>query len=88
MPMLLIGPAMDNPNAPIIEAASWIPLFTPFLLLVRAPAGLGWTEIAGMGAMMLVTVVILLLLAARVFQAGVANQLSMSSLFRRRARKH
>ena len=87
MPMLLIGPAMDNPNAPIIEAASWIPLFTPFLLLVRAPAGLGWMEIAGMGAMMLVTVAILLLLAARVFQAGIVNQLSMSSLFGRRARK-
>ena len=51
------------------------------------PADVGWGEIAGMGAMMLVTVVILLLLAARVFQAGIVNQLSMSSLFGRRARK-
>ncbi len=84
LPMLLIGPALDNPNAPIIEAASWIPIFTPFLLLIRAPAGLGWGEIAGMGAMMAITIALLLLAAARVFRAGVANQLSVSSLFGRK----
>ncbi|MEJ0059783.1 MAG: ABC transporter permease [Terricaulis sp.] len=39
MPMMLIAPAIDNPNAPIIVGASWFPLFTPFLLLVRAPSG-------------------------------------------------
>jgi ABC-2 type transport system permease protein len=79
MPMMLITPALDNPNAPIIETASWIPLFTPFLLLVRAPSGLSWIEIAGMGAMMLATVALLLFLAARVFKAGVVDQVSMSS---------
>ncbi len=87
MPMLLIGPAMDNPNAPIIEAGSWIPIFTPFLLLIRAPAGLGWMDIAGMGALMAVSVVVLLGLAARVFEAGVVNQLSLSSLFGHKAPK-
>ncbi|MBS0386556.1 MAG: ABC transporter permease, partial [Proteobacteria bacterium] len=45
IPMMLIAPALDNPNAPIIEAASWAPPFTPFLLLMRAPAGLSWVEI-------------------------------------------
>src|SRR3546814_6872194 len=43
--------------------SSWIPLFTPFLLLIRAPAGLGWMEIAGQGALMLLAVVIVLFLA-------------------------
>ena len=86
MPMMLITPALDNPNAPIIESASWVPLFTPFLLLVRAPSGLDWIEIAGMGAMMLASVALILLLAARVFKAGVVNQISMSTLFRRKAR--
>jgi ABC-2 type transport system permease protein len=81
MPMMLITPALDNPNAPIIETASWIPLFTPFLLLIRAPAGLSWIEIAGQGALMLVAVVIVLFLASRLFKAGVVNQLSMSTLF-------
>lgn len=85
MPMLLIGPALDNPNSPIIESASWVPLFTPFLLLIRAPSGLAWTEIAAQCALMLATVVVLLFLAARVFRAGVVNQVSLSQLFGRKA---
>jgi ABC-2 type transport system permease protein len=86
VPMLLLMPALDNPNAPIIEAASWVPLFTPFLLLMRAPAGLSWIEIAGQGALMLATVVIILLLAAQVFHAGVVNQISLASLFGRKSK--
>jgi len=87
MPMMLLTPALDNPNAPIIEAASWFPLFTPFLLLIRAPSGLSWIEIAGQGALMLAAVMIVLWLASRVFRAGVVNQLSMSNLFGRKAAK-
>ncbi|HRP09561.1 MAG TPA: ABC transporter permease [Terricaulis sp.] len=79
VPMVMITPALDNPNAPIIEAASWVPLFTPFLLLIRAPSGLDWIEIAGMGALMAGAAVIILLLAARVFKAGVVDQVSMAS---------
>ncbi|MGE0742542.1 MAG: ABC transporter permease [Hyphomonadaceae bacterium] len=79
VPMMLVMPALDNPNAPIIEAASWVPLFTPFLLLMRAPAGLSWIEIAGQGAVMIAAVTIILLLAAQIFRAGVVNQLSLSS---------
>ena len=85
LPMVLITPAIDNPNAPIITAASWFPLFTPFLLLVRAPAGLSWLEIAGMAALMAITVVVILMLAARIFRAGVVDQASFASW---RARKN
>jgi ABC-2 type transport system permease protein len=86
MPMMLITPALDNPNAPIIEMASWVPIFTPFLLLIRAPSGLAWTEIAGMAGVMLIAVIVILLLAAQIFRAGVVNQLSVSSLFGRKAK--
>lgn len=79
VPMMLITPAIDNPNAPIIESASWVPLFTPFLLLVRAPSGLDWSDILGMGAMMAVTAMLVLWLASRVFKAGVVDQVSIAS---------
>lgn len=84
VPMMLVAPALDNPNAPIIEAASWVPLFTPFLLLIRAPSGLDWIEIAGQGALMLAAVVVVLWLAARVFKAGVVDQVSLSSWRRKK----
>ncbi|PZO54820.1 MAG: hypothetical protein DCF16_04380 [Alphaproteobacteria bacterium] len=86
IPMMLITPALDNPNAPLVETASWIPIFTPFLLLVRAPSGLSWLEIAGMATLMGVTVVVILFLAARVFRAGVVDQVSMSSWRGRKAK--
>jgi len=79
IPMMLVMPALDNPNAPIIEAASWVPIFTPFLMLMRAPAGLSWVEIAGQGALMVVAVIVVLWLASRVFKAGVVDQVSMAN---------
>ncbi len=86
IPIMIVTPALDNPNAPVVEAASWFPLFTPFLLLIRAPTGLSWWEIAGMGAMMFVTVSVILVLAARVFKAGVVDQVSLSSWRERKAK--
>lgn len=80
IPMMLVMPALDNPNAPIIQAASWVPLFTPFLMLMRAPAGLGWIEIAGQGALMVLAVIVVLWLASLVFKAGVVDQVSMANL--------
>jgi len=85
LPMMLIAPALDNPNAPVIEAASWVPLFTPFMLLIRAPSDLSWIEIAGMGALMVVFATLVLVLAARVFHAGVVDQLSLTSWRRKKA---
>lgn len=87
MPMMLITPALDNPNAPIIETASWIPIFTPFLLLIRAPSGLSWVEIAGQGGLMVLTVIVILFLASRIFKAGVVDQVSLSSWRGRKAPK-
>lgn len=86
MPMMLITPALDNPNAPIIETASWIPIFTPFLMLIRAPSGLSWIEIAGQGGLMILTVIVILFLAAQIFKAGVVNQVSLSSWLGRKSK--
>lgn len=77
-PMTLLAPALDNPNSPIVADASWFPLFTPFLLIVRAPTGLSWLEIGGMALLMALTIVIVIRLAARVFHAGVINQASVA----------
>jgi len=84
LPIMLLAPALDNPNSPIITAASWFPLFTPFIILIRAPSDLSWTEIAGMTGLVALTIVIVLFLAARVFHAGVVNQASIGTMFKRK----
>jgi len=83
LPILLVAPAFQNPNAPLIVGASWFPLFTPFVMMMRAPAGLSPAEIAGTFALLAATVAVALSLAARVFHAGVVNQANAASLRRR-----
>ena len=83
VPLLLIGPAFANPKAPIIEAAAWIPLFAPFVLLLRAPAGLSFAEIAGPMLVLGVSIIVVLTFAGRVFEAGISQQFSFSDLKRK-----
>lgn len=87
LPILFLMPALQNPNAPLVVGASWFPLFTPFLMMMRAPAGLApfdfWGPVLVLGA----TVALVLLGAARVFHAGVVNQASVASIRARLFRK-
>lgn len=83
LPILFLIPAFQNPNAPLVVGASWFPLFTPFLMMMRAPAGLGPVEFFGPVLLLVVTVALVLVVAARVFHAGVVNQASAASLRRR-----
>lgn len=77
-PLLLIGPAIQNPETPVILGASWIPLFTPFLLIMRAGAGhLSFLEAAFPLALTALTAFLVLWGAGRVFQAGASGRLSI-----------
>jgi ABC-2 type transport system permease protein len=82
-PVLLLGPAFENPNAPLVAAAAWIPPFTPFVTMMRAPAGAPWIELAGPMALMAVTLVAVLMGAARVFRAGLVERADASALRRK-----
>lgn len=79
-PVLLIGPAFSNPDSPLIVGLSWVPLFSPFLLIVRAGGGMDLAEALPPLALTAATVVIVLLLAGRVFGAGATGQLSMDDV--------
>ncbi len=81
-PILLLAPAFLNPHSPLVAGAAWIPPFTPFLMIMRAPAGLAWYELAGPLALMVLTLIVVLWGAARVFHAGVDGQADAASLRR------
>jgi ABC-2 type transport system permease protein len=82
-PILLLAPAFDNPNSPLVAGAAWIPFFTPFIMMMRAPIGLPLTEIVGPVLLMMATVVVVLWLASRLFHAGVVDRADASTLRRR-----
>lgn len=81
-PIMLLVPALQNPDAPLVVAASWFPLFTPFVLMMRAASGLAWWEAAAPLALTALTALVILLAAGRVFRAGATSQLSIAELRR------
>jgi ABC-2 type transport system permease protein len=81
-PILLVGPAIDNPNSPVVAMASWAPLFAPFVLMMRAPSDLAPIEIVGPALVMAIFTLFVLVAAARLFRAGAVDQLSAAAFKR------
>jgi ABC-type Na+ efflux pump permease subunit len=55
VPILFMSLAIRDPGSPLLQILSWIPPFTPFLMLARAGSEVAWWEIAGTLLLMLVT---------------------------------
>lgn len=61
---------VQQPNGVFPAIMSWIPLYTPFAMLARLGAGVGFMEVLGTGLMLTVFVAIETLLLGRLFQAS------------------
>lgn len=73
LPMLGIVFALEDPSSPIVAAASWIPLFTPFLLILRIPTEPPLWEVVAQIGLMALTAAIILWLATKVYRAGAVH---------------
>lgn len=80
LPMLGILAAANDPSSPLLSIASWIPLFTPFLLIIRMPHDPPlWEVLAQLGIMALTTVFVLWI-ATKVYRAGAVNGAGVNDL--------
>jgi ABC-2 type transport system permease protein len=70
VPILFMTLAIRDPGSPLLQALSWIPPFTPFLMLARAGSEVPVWEIVGTLALMLVTTAAVVQLSGRAFRAG------------------
>lgn len=78
MPMFMIMLAFKDPTSPIVEAVSWVPIFTPFLLILRMPNDPSiWVVIAQIG-LMAVTAFVILWLSTKVYRAGAVHGAGVS----------
>ncbi|WP_084420531.1 ABC transporter permease [Henriciella litoralis] len=73
VPLFMITVAISDAESPILSIMSWIPFFTPFLLILRIPTGLPFLEIAGLLILMIVASLTVLWLASRVYRAGAVH---------------
>ncbi len=69
-PVVGIMAAMDNPSSGFVTTMTWIPIFTPFMMLARLPSNPPLWEIAAAVALMIGAALTVLFLAARVFRVG------------------
>lgn len=77
VPMIFMSVAIRRPDAPMVQALSWFPPFTPFLMTARAAAGLPWYELAGTLLLMIVTAAGVVWLSARAFRAGALSTVKL-----------
>ena len=70
IPIVFMTQAIRRPDSALLEALSWIPPFTPFLMTARAAGQPPLWEVIGTGLLMLATVGVVVWAAGRAFRAG------------------
>jgi ABC-2 type transport system permease protein len=70
IPIIFMGQAVTRPDAPLLQALSWVPPFTPFLMAARAASGPPLWQVAGTAALMFATTALELYVAGRAFRTG------------------
>jgi ABC-2 type transport system permease protein len=70
IPMVFLSQSIAHPDAPLLQALSWVPPFTPFLMAARAASGPPLWQVLGTGALLIVVTGLELLVASRAFRAG------------------
>jgi ABC-2 type transport system permease protein len=72
VPVFLIGPAVEDPNAGLIVTLSYVPFFAPVLMMMRLGAGAaGWFETSIALCLMAATTAAAAWVGGRVFRTGI-----------------
>lgn len=78
VPILVMQMALQTPDAPVVKILSWVPFFTPFLMLARMHSAPPMIEIVGTMAGMFVTALFMVWVAGRAFRAGALSDIKLS----------
>jgi ABC-2 type transport system permease protein len=70
IPFIFMVQAAIRPETPQIQALSWFPPFTPFLMAARAASGPPMWQVAGTAALMFAVTTLELYVAGRAFRTG------------------
>jgi ABC-2 type transport system permease protein len=81
-PMLMLPVIIRAPDAPLVTVMSWVPLYTPFLMMMRLYSEPPLYEVIGTTLLLIVTTVAILWGAGGVFRAGVIGRASPESVKR------
>lgn len=80
LPMLIIVFSINALDSMVIQIGSWVPLWTPFVMMARLPTDPPFWELAVACALMVVTTVVVLWGAAAVFRQGALGHANADSV--------
>ncbi|WP_339744044.1 ABC transporter permease [uncultured Maricaulis sp.] len=80
VPLFLVMVAADSPDSPIIVIASWVPLWTPFIMLARLPQDPALFDIIGTTLVMVATAAGVIWGAGVMFRMGALNQANQDTV--------
>ncbi|MGZ9114657.1 MAG: ABC transporter permease, partial [Brevundimonas sp.] len=70
--------ALQTPDAPMVRIMSWIPFFTPFLMIARMPSDPPLIEVLGAMGGMFAFALLMVWIAGRAFRAGALSDVKLS----------
>jgi ABC-2 type transport system permease protein len=70
LPIVFMTQAITHPDSPLLQALSWVPIFTPFMMAARAASDPPAWQIAGTAALMIATTAFELWVAGPAFKSG------------------
>jgi len=71
IPILTMTFIPKDPNGPVARILSWIPLYTPFIMMNRASADPPLVDLVGTLILLLATTVLALWMCGKVFRRGI-----------------
>ncbi|WP_430430764.1 ABC transporter permease [Oceanicaulis sp.] len=80
LPMLIIVFSINALDSMVIQIGSWVPLWTPFVMMARLPTDPPFWELAAACALMVATTVVVLWGAAAVFRQGALGHANADSV--------
>ena len=71
--VLVVPAGLNDPEAPLVVLASWIPFSAPFAAIVRLPADPSWLTLFGIALLLLLSTAFVAWIATRAFRHGVLS---------------
>jgi ABC-2 type transport system permease protein len=71
LPNLMIAGVMANPNGPFATAMSWVPIYTPFFMMLRISSHPPVWQLWSTAALAIITTILMIIWTGRVFANNV-----------------
>lgn len=80
IPLFVVMAAIESPDSAVVQAVSWIPLWTPFVMIARIPSDPPMWELLATTGIMVGFAIVVIALAGMVFRQGALGRANADSV--------